>query len=103
MNVGNVYRVRPGRADDYALRHAQVWPEIEDLLRAAGVETYSIYLWGEIVFTHMAVADYDRMVAVYGADPVAQRWDEAFADILEYPGGDPATGWPEVLREVWSL
>lgn len=101
MNVGNVYRVRAGMADEYARRHATVWPEIEALLRDAGVRSYSIYLWGEVVFTHMDVEDYDRLVAAHGADPVAARWDEAFADLLEYPGAEPAD--PERLREVWSL
>jgi hypothetical protein len=25
------------------------------------------------------------------------------ADLIEYPDGDPETGWPLVLDEVWSL
>lgn len=102
-HVGHVWRVRPGGREEYLRRHATVWPELERMMRAAGIETYAIYLWGEVVFSHMAVADYERLVQAYGEDPVARRWEEAFADLLDYPGADPCTGWPERLEEVWSL
>lgn len=101
--VGHVWRVRPGMSAEYDRRHAQVWPELEGLVRAAGVVRYSIYRWGEVVFSHMEVEDYGRLVDGYGNDPVAQRWEVAFADVLEFPAADPETGWPERLTEVWSL
>jgi L-rhamnose mutarotase len=102
-NVGHVWRVVPGRAAEYDRRHADVLPELEQLMRQAGVRRYSIYRWGEIVFSHMEVEDYARLVADYADDPVAARWEAAFADVLEFPGADPETGWPERLTEVWSL
>ena len=101
--VGHVWRVRPGMGAEYDRRHAEVWPELEALMRAAGVRRYSIYRWGDVVFSHMEVDDYDRLVASYGDDPVSERWEAAFADILEFPNADPVTGWPERLPEVWSL
>jgi L-rhamnose mutarotase len=103
MNVGHVWRVRPGQADEYDRRHAEVWPELEELMRGTGVRRYSIYRWGEIVFSHMEVDDYARLVERYVGDPVAERWEAAFVDLLELPNADPDTGWPERLTEVWSL
>jgi L-rhamnose mutarotase len=102
-HVGHVWRVRPGKAEEYRRRHATVWPELEAMMREAGIATYAIYLWGEIVFSHIAVADFDRLVSEYGDDPISRRWEEAYADILEYPNADPESGWPERLVEVWSL
>jgi L-rhamnose mutarotase len=102
-HVGHVWRIRPGRREEYADRHATVWPELEALLRGAGVNSYVIYAWGEIVFSHMAVEDYERLVELYNGDPIAARWEEAFADLLEYPQADPLSGWPERLQEIWKL
>ncbi|AYY14947.1 L-rhamnose mutarotase [Actinobacteria bacterium YIM 96077] len=101
--IGHVYKVRPGKADEYVRRHKTVWPEIEALLRKAGVRSYSIYLWGDTVFGHIAVEDYERLVAEYNSDPIAERWEQELSDILTFPNADPETGWPEQLTEVWSL
>jgi L-rhamnose mutarotase len=49
----------------------------------------------------MEVDDYDRMVERFNGDPVAQRWEEEMADLIEYPEG--RDGWPRILDEVWSL
>jgi L-rhamnose mutarotase len=101
--VGHVWRVRPGMGDEYRRRHATVWPEIDALLREAGVERYTIYAWGDVVFSHLEVPSYAALVERFNGDPIAQRWEEEMADVLEYPNADPATGWPERLPEVWSL
>jgi L-rhamnose mutarotase len=100
--VGNVFRVRPGMAEAYRERHATIWPELEAVLREAGVTTYVIYLWGDVIFSHLEVDDYERMVARFNGDPVAQRWEDEMADLIEYPELDP-NGWPIRLTEVWSL
>ncbi len=103
MRVGHVWKVRPGRRADYLRMHASVWPELESLLRDVGVRSYTIYLWGDTVFSHMEVDDYDLLVERFGGDPVGERWEAQFADVLEYPNADPRTGWPETLVEVWDL
>jgi L-rhamnose mutarotase len=100
--VGHVWRVKAGMAEEYARRHRAIWPELEQVLRDAGVTTYTIYLWGELVFSHLECDDFERLVERFNGDPVAQRWEEEFSDVIEYPSMDP-NGWPERLREVWSL
>jgi L-rhamnose mutarotase len=101
--VGHLWRVKPGCADEYRRRHRTIWPELEAALRTAGVVAYSIYLDGELVFSHLEVEDYDALVERLADDPVAARWEEQFADILEYPDADPASGWPRRAIEVWTL
>jgi L-rhamnose mutarotase len=100
--VGHVWRVRPGRADEYDRLHASVWPELEALLRDAGVRSYHIYRWGDVVFSHMDVEDFTTLVERFGSDPIAQRWEREFSELLEYPNADE-NGWPERARHVWSL
>ena len=101
--VGHLWRVKRGCAEEYRRRHQSVWPALEELLRAAGVLSYTIYMQGELVFSHMEVVDYEAMVARVADDPLARRWEEQFADILEYPDADPQTGWPSSAIEVWAL
>jgi L-rhamnose mutarotase len=101
--IGHVWRVKPGQAQAYLERHRSIWPELATLLREAGVRSYTIYLSGELVFSHMEVDDYARMVERVGCDPVAARWEEQFAEILDYPNADPETGWPEQAVHVWDL
>ncbi len=102
-NVGHIWRVKPGEADEYVRRHATIWPELERVLRAAGIKRYTIYLRGETVFSHMEVESFDELVERFNGDPIAQRWEAEFSDLIEYPNADPATGWPERVHEVWTL
>jgi len=41
--VGHIWRVRPGKLEEYARGHAEIWPELDALLREAGVTRYTIY------------------------------------------------------------
>jgi len=101
--IGHIWRVRPGKGDEYLRRHRSIWPELAALLRTAGVRRYTIYLCGDLVFSHMEVDDYARMLDLLAHNPVAIRWEEQFADILEYPNADRKTGWPERATKVWDL
>jgi L-rhamnose mutarotase len=101
--VGHRWQTLPGRAHDYDRMHAKVWEPLEQLFRDSGVHEYVIYRSGDDVFSHMAVDDYERLVAAFADDETAQRWETKFTDIIRYPQADPVTGWPERLREVWRL
>ena len=41
-----VLEVRPGYEDEYKKRHDEIWPEMVDMLRKAGVQNYSIFRHG---------------------------------------------------------
>ena len=101
MRIGHVWRIRDGFEEEYTRRHATVWPALEQRFRELGVSEYSIYRWGNVVFSHMEVDDYDVLVRDYATDPVALAWEEEFGELLEYPNG--VGGWPEQLELVWSL
>ena len=45
--VGFTMRLLPGAEAEYRRRHAAVWPEMLDALRAAGARDYSIFLRGD--------------------------------------------------------
>ncbi|MCB8837190.1 L-rhamnose mutarotase [Aurantimonas sp. VKM B-3413] len=77
-------RLLPGYADEYRRRHDEIWPELVELLRHAGVRDYAIYLDPE---TNALFAVLDRR-RNHGMDalpdhPVMRRWWAMMADIME--------------------
>ena len=101
--VAQVFTLKEGKKADYVKNHQTVWPELEQLFRDAGVIRYSIYVWNDILFSYMEVEDYESMVEKFNDNELAQKWEDEFADLIEYPEVDPANGWPVALKEVWNL
>jgi len=101
--VAQVFTLKEGKKADYIKNHQIVWPELEQLFRDAGVTRYSIYVWNDILFSYMEVEDYESMVDKFNDNELAQKWENEFEDLIEYPEVDPGNGWPVALQEVWNL
>ncbi len=89
--IGQFYRVKPGKIQEYVHAHESVWPELEALMERAGVREMRIFLRGNLLFLYADVEDrqtYDRAMA---EDPHEQRWDAWMAELLEapYDGQEP--------------
>lgn len=102
MRVGQVWRAKPGRAEDYRRFHARVPEVVEQLFRDSGVRNYTLFAWGDVFFAYLEVDDYDAMIERYNRHPDAQRFEMQAGELIEFES-DPATGWPLQLAEVWSL
>ena len=95
-------KLLPGAEAEYRRRHAAVWPEMLDALRAAGCSNYSIYQCDENLFGVLDVLDFDRFRAMMDASPVNARWQTDMAALID-PCTDPATGFHRRLEEVFRL
>jgi len=100
--VGFVMRLLPGQEAEYRRRHAAVWPEMRDALRAAGAHNYSIYLRGNDLFGYLEVEDLERFQRDMAASEVNARWQQDMASLID-PLTDPATGFHRRLDEVFHL
>jgi L-rhamnose mutarotase len=69
------YAVHPGREAEYARRHQPIWPELEAVLLAHGVLTYSIFLdpVTNDLFGYVEVESEARWHAIADTD-VCRRW-----------------------------
>lgn len=84
-------RLNPGALDEYRRRHDALWPELETLLRDAGIEDYSIHydpetraLFG-VLWRHE-----DHGMAQLPDHPVMQRWWAYMADLMDtHPDNRP--------------
>ncbi len=77
-------QLRPGTAAEYKRRHDALWPELEALLRTAGIRDYSIHLDEDsgalfAVLWRRAGHGMDALPA----HPVMQRWWAYMADLME--------------------
>jgi L-rhamnose mutarotase len=95
-----VLRVRPDRIDDYVAAHRDVWPEMLDALRGAGIRNYSIFLAGTQVFGYFEADDLESAAAFLARQPVCARWQDTMAELLEERAPDSG---PPPLPEVFRL
>jgi L-rhamnose mutarotase len=94
--------VHPGRHDEYERRHDPIWPELEQVLRAHGVRSYSIFLDPATheLFAYAEIESEARWQAIAATD-VCRRWWRHMSEIMpSNPDGSPASC---DLREVFHL
>ena len=100
--IGFTMRLLPGQEAEYRRRHAAVWPEMLDALRAAGARDYSIFINGDVLFAYLEVEDFAAFRAFMAAAPVNDRWQADMASLID-PLTDPATGFHQRLEEIFHL
>jgi L-rhamnose mutarotase len=94
--------VDPDRHAEYERRHRPIWRELEDVLLAHGVVTYSIYLDEATsdLFGYAEVEDEARWNAVATTD-VCRRWWRYMRDVMPAHADDrPVT---RDLRELFHI
>jgi L-rhamnose mutarotase len=76
-------QLNPGMEEEYRRRHDEIWPELVDALKEAGVEDYSIHLDREtgILFAVLK-RPADHRMADLPSHPVMKRWWAHMADIM---------------------
>lgn len=83
--------LKPGCEAEYKKRHDEIWPELSQLLKEAGVSDYSIHLDRE---THALFGvlwrDDDHTMDQLPLQPVMKKWWAYMADImLTHPDNEP--------------
>jgi len=98
--TGFVLRVKPERVDEYIEAHREVWPEMLDALRGAGIRNYTIFRSGNEMFGYFEADDLAAAEAYLARQEVCTRWQDRMASFLEDRVPD---GGPPPLREVFRL
>jgi L-rhamnose mutarotase len=95
-----VLHVRPDKIDEYVEAHRNVWPEMLDALRGAGIHNYTIFRARTEVFGYFEADDLDAAGRYLAEQDVSARWQDAMAKLLE--DRVPDSG-PPPLEEVFRL
>ena len=77
-------QLKPGFEAEYQKRHDEIWPELGDLLHAAGVSDYSIFLDPKTLVLFGVLKRTDN----HGMDdlpnyPLMKKWWAYMADIMD--------------------
>ena len=91
-----------GQKEEYKKRHDEIWPELKQLLKNAGVSEYSIFLDEEtnILFAVQKQSG-EQTSQNIGNNPVIQKWWAYMADIMETNPDNSPVSTP--LEEVFYL
>jgi L-rhamnose mutarotase len=104
MRICFLLKVRSEMLTEYRLRHAQVWPEMLDALRAAGWHNYSLFLRPDgLLVGYLETDDFDRACAAMKQHPVNSRWQAEMSPFFEAIEGDAPNSRLFPLEEAFHL
>ncbi len=97
-----VLGVRPGYEAEYLKRHDEIWPEMLEALRGAGIRNYHIFRHGLTLFGFFETDDLAATKAALRASKVDRRWSEWMAPIMQIEV-DPQTLFPYLLPKQFYM
>ena len=97
-----VLEVRPGYEEEYKRRHDEIWPEMVQTLREAGIRNYSIFRYGLTLFGYFETDDLEQTVEYLKNSEVNRRWSEWMDPIMKVEI-DSQTEFPYLLPLQWHM
>ncbi len=95
-NYAWVLEVRPGYEEEYKKRHDEIWPEMVDMLREAGLRNYNIFRHGLTLFGYFETEDLKKSINHIAKSEINKKWAEFMAPIMKVDI-DPKTNFPYLL------
>ena len=101
----NAFKMKLSSGDvaEYKKRHDEIWPELEEELKKAGISDYSIYYDEEsqILFAFQKLTD-NNTADDLPKNPIVRKWWDYMNDgIMEYNEKDEPISTP--LKEVFHM
>jgi L-rhamnose mutarotase len=97
-----ILEVRPGYEDEYKKRHDEIWPDMVETLRKAGIRNYNIFRHGLDLIGYFETDDLQRTIDILKTDPVNARWGAYMAPIMKIEI-DTQLGFPFLLPLQWHM
>ena len=96
-------RIKPGMQAEYKRRHDEIWPEMTEVLKKAGIRNYTIWSDGDVLFGYYecekGIAFAEKTQA---QSSVVDKWNEYMKDVLELEM-DPETGAQPKMQQMFFL
>ena len=97
-----VLEVRPGYEEEYKKRHDEIWPEMLETLRDAGIRNYNIFRHGLTLFGYFETDDLEATKAKLAVSKVDAKWGEWMGPIMKIEV-DPTTDFPYLLPKQFYM
>ena len=62
MNYAWILEIRPGYEEEYKKRHDEIWPEMVQMLKEAGLRNYNIFRYGLKLFGYFETDDLNKSI-----------------------------------------
>ncbi len=96
-------KIKEGTLEEYTRRHNEIWPEMKQVLKDAGICNYTIWNMGTEMFGYYECEKgIDYAARVQSESPVVKKWDAYMKDILIMEM-DPVTGAQPLLKKVFEM
>lgn len=96
-------KVKDGKLDEYCRRHNEIWDQLVQVLRQAGIRNYTIWNVGNDLFGYYECEKGAEYAArVQAESEVVAQWNDYMRDVMEMEL-DPVTGAQPKLNKVFEL
>ena len=92
--------VRDSMLDEYIKRHDEIWPEMKEMLHAAGIRNYTIWNVGNELFGYYECDSVAEAGRIQAESEVNARWDQYMKDVMIFEK-DPVTGAQPLMKQVF--
>ena len=92
--------VLPGKLEEYIQRHDNIWPEMKEVLAAAGIRNYTIWNVGNELFGYYECDSIAEAGRIQAESEVNARWDQYMKDVM-IAEKDPVTGAQPLMKQVF--
>jgi L-rhamnose mutarotase len=103
---GWVAKARPEKLAEYRRLHADVWPDVLEMIRQCNLRNYSIYYRGGYLFSYAEYVgeDFEADMARMAADEATREWWAICVPCLEPvdPEAAAVNVWAE-MEEIFHL
>lgn len=86
QRIGQEARLKEGCEEGYQRWHRQVWPEVLEALREAGISNYSIFRRGRDLFAYFEVKDLEAALVSMEGNATCEHWQEKMNQFMETDG-----------------
>ena len=78
-------RILDGMKEEYVRRHDEIWPELVELLKSAGIKNYTIWNVGNTLFGYYECEKGYAYAEKYQKEsPVVACWNVYMADVMDF-------------------
>ena len=99
-----IFKIRPEMKEEYKKVHDEIWPELAEAIRDAGISNYSIFFRKDgTLFAYLEADDFSGAMEQLGKTDVNERWQK-YMDRF-FVKEDPTILGPEIeiIEEVFHL
>lgn len=95
--------VKEGMLEEYCRRHREIWPEMIEVLKKAGIQNYTIWNNGTELFGYYE-CEYgvEYAAKVQAESPVVDRWNAYMKDVMVMEM-DPVTGAQPLMSQAFLM